>query len=222
MNGCSVILGRDTVGYTCYIKNSFNSALQINNLNVRKSSITKLVGLITPAQTGGILSRTSANIKNGAERTQNDGDIVNMDSAPAVSCSNTYPITRNKFRRILTVLSPASLNIGSSFTVFIAGNRIVRVYTSNSRHSYTNLLGSDDLYSDIHLYKDKDPRLFDFGNGVQMYGYNIYLTTDNEQRDDLTTTSCDNSNLPFIHQFSYTGNTNDFIPDDLSLYTQIF
>lgn len=62
-NGCSVILGRDTVGYTCYIKNSFNSALQINDLNVRKSDKTKFIGLITQAQTAGILSRTSATIK---------------------------------------------------------------------------------------------------------------------------------------------------------------
>lgn len=221
LNGCSVILGRDVVGYTCYIKNSFNSALQINDLNVRKSDKTKLIGLITQAQTAGILSRTGATIKNGANRTQNDGDIVNMDTHPAVCCSDTYPITQNKFRRILTVLSPASLNVGSSFKIFIGGRRILTISTSNISYGFQHLMGSTNTYPDIHIYKDKEPVLFDFGNGVQCYGYNIYMTTDNEQRTDLMTVTCDNSNLPFVHQFAYTGNSNDFIPDDINSYTKI-
>lgn len=221
-NGCSVILGRDTVGYTCYIKNSFNSALQINDLNVRKSDKTKFIGLITQAQTAGILSRTTATIKNGATRTQNDGDIINMDTHPAVSCSKTLPMTQNKFRRVLTVLSPASLNVGSSFKIYIGGHRIVQVTTTNAENIYTNVLGDNTLYTDIHLYRDKEPVQFDFDNGVKCYGYNFYLTTDKDQRDILITTSCDNSELPFIHQFAYTGNSKDFTPGDLSLYTKIF
>lgn len=221
-NGCSVILGRDTVGYTCYIKNSFNSALQINDLNIRKSDKTKFIGLITQAQTAGILSRTSATIKNGATRTQNAGDIINMDTHPAISCSTSLPMTQNKFRRVLTVLSPASLNVGSSFKIYIGGHRIVQVTTTNAKDIYTNVLGDNTTYADIHLYRDKEPVLFDFDNGVKCYGYNFYLTTDNNQRDILITTSCDNSELPYIHQFAYTGNSNDFTPEDLSLYTKIF
>lgn len=221
-NGCSVILGRDTVGYTCYIKNSFNSALQINNLNVRKSDKTKFIGLITQAQTMGILSRTSATIKNGANRTQNDGDIVNLDTHPAISCATSLPIMQNKFRRILTVLSPASLNVGSSFYIYVGGHRIVRVTSTNAKDNYTNVLGDNTTYADIHLYRDKDPVLFDFDNDVKCYGYNFYLTTDKNQRDILITTTCDNSELPYIHQFAYTGNSNDFTPEDLSLYTKIF
>ena len=221
-NGCSVILGRDTVGYTCYIKNSFDSALQINDLNVRKSDKTKFIGLITQAQTAGILSRTSATVKNGATRTQNDGDIVNMDTHPAVSGSKTLPIIHNKFRRILTVLSPASLNTGSSFKIYIGGHRIVEVTTTNNADNYVNVLGDNTTYADIHLYRDKNPVLFDFGNGVQCYGYNFYITTDNEQRNILITTCCNNSQLPFVHQFAYTGNSNDFTPEDLTLYTKIF
>lgn len=221
-NGCSVILGRDSVGYTCYIKNSFNSALQINNLNIRKSDKTKFIGLITQAQTAGILTRTSATIKNGATRTQNDGDIVNLDTHPAISCSTTLPITQNKFRRVLTVLSPASLNVGSSFYIYFGGYRIVRVTSTNAKNNYTNVLGDNATYADIHLYRDKEPVQFDFDNDVKCYGYNFYLTTDKEQRDILITTTCDNSELPFIHQFAYTGNSNDFTPDDLSLYTKIF
>lgn len=221
-NGCSVILGRDTVGYTCYIKNSFDSALQINDLNVRKSDKTKFIGIITQAQTAGILSRTSATIKNGASRTQNDCDIVNLDTHPTISCSNTYPIKQNSFRRILTVLSPASLNTGSSFIIHFASSRIVQVTTTNSRDTSTNILGPSSAYEDIHLYRDKEPKLFDFGNNIAMYGYNFYLTTDLTQRNILITTNCNNDNIPYIHQFAYTGDDHDFTPDDLSLYTKIF
>lgn len=221
-NGCSVILGRDTVGYTCYIKNNFDSALQINDLNVRKSDKTKFIGLITQAQTAGILSRTSATVKNGATRTQNDGDIINMDTHPAISGSTTLPITQNKFRRVLTILSPASLNVGSSFKIYIGGHRIVQVTTTNAVDNYVNVLGDNTIYADIHLYRDKDPVPFDFGNGVKCYGYNFYLTTDKAQRDILITTSCNNSQLPYVHQFAYTGNSNDFTPEDLTLYTKIF
>lgn len=221
-NGCSVILGRDTVGYTCYIKNNFNSALQINDLNVRKSDKTKFIGLITQAQTAGILSRTSATVKNGATRTQNDGDIINMDTHPAISCATSLPMTQNKFRRVLTVLSPASLNVGSSFKIYIGGHRIVQVTTTNAVDIYVNVLGDNTIYADIHLYRDKNPVPFDFGNGVKCYGYNFYLTTDKAQRDILITTSCNNSQLPYVHQFAYTGNSNDFTPEDLTLYTKIF
>ena len=221
-NGCSVILGRDTVGYTCYIKNNFDSALQINDLNVRKSNKTKFIGLITQAQTAGILSRTSATVKNGATRTQNDGDIINMDTHPAVTCSKSLPITQNKFRRVLSVLSPASLNVGSSFKIYIGGHHIVQVTTTNAKDNYTNVLGDNTTYTDIHLYRDKNPVPFDFGNDVKCYGYNFYLTTDKAQRDILITTSCNNSQLPFVHQFAYTGNSNDFTPEDLTLYTKIF
>lgn len=222
LNACSVILGRDTEGYTCYIKNSYDSALQINDLNVRKSDKTNLVGIITQAQSQGILSRTSATIKNGANRTQNDCDIVNMDTHPSISCSDTYPLTQNKFRRILTVLSPASLNVGSSFTICMSNRRIVRIYSTNYGFNYTNLLGTNTSFPNIHLYKDTKPRIFDFGNGVACYGYNFYLATDIEQKNDLITTSCENSMIPFIHQFAYTGNTNDFTPENVSDYTQIF
>lgn len=221
-NGCSVILGRDTVGYTCYIKNNFDSALQINDLNVRKSDKTKFIGLITQAQTAGILSRTSATVKNGATRTQNDGDIINMDTHPAISCSTSLPIMQNKFRRVLTILSPASLNVGSSFKIYIGGNRIVQVTTTNAVDNYVNVLADNTIYADIHLYRDKNPVPFDFGNDVKCYGYNFYLTTDKAQRDILITTSCNNSQLPYVHQFAYTGNSNDFTPEDLTLYTKIF
>lgn len=221
-NGCSVILGRDTVGYTCYIKNNFDSALQINDLNVRKSDKTKFIGLITQAQTAGILSRTSATVKNGATRTQNDGDIINMDTHPTISGSTSLPIMQNKFRRVLTILSPASLNVGSSFKIYIGGHRIVQVTTTNAVDNYVNVLGDNTIYADIHLYRDKNPVPFDFGNDVKCYGYNFYLTTDDAQRDILITTSCNNSQLPYVHQFAYTGNSNDFTPEDLTLYTKIF
>lgn len=221
-NGCSVILGRDTVGYTCYIKNNFDSALQINDLNVRKSDKTKFIGLITQAQTAGILSRTSATVKNGATRTQNDGDIINMDTHPTISGSTSLPIMQNKFRRVLTILSPASLNVGSSFKIYIGGHRIVQVTTTNAVDNYVNVLGDNTIYADIHLYRDKNPVPFDFGNDVKCYGYNFYLTTDDAQRDILITTICNNSQLPYVHQFAYTGNSNDFTPEDLTLYTKIF
>lgn len=221
LNNCSVILGTDKQGYTCYLKNSFDSAMQINDLNVRKSKITKLIGLSTQAQTAGILSRTSITVKNGADRTQNTADIVNLDKSPAVIVSDSMPLKQNMFRRVATVLSPANLDIGSSFTISLAGYSIATITVGHNKFSVEwnlALLG----FSDIHLYLDKERKKFDFGNDVVMYGYNVYITTTRaEERSDLITCLGGNNSEPFVHQFVYTGKDNDFEVTDYSDYLQI-
>ena len=223
LNGCSVILGSDKVGYTCYLQTDELSTVQINELNVRKSAITKFIGLIRQTGTQGILTRSNISMNNGAERTQNDCDIVNLSKNPSIIQSNSLTLKSHNLRRIATVIEPTDLNGGFIIKVSISGvilNISGRVSSQNKATiSYVN--GSALDYPDIEFYMDNAPKIFDMGEGLEMRGADLYIYNNGD--NDLTniiTAFSDNEFYPLDQVFVYQGEK-DIETQDLSGYYHI-